>query len=101
MRFVYKINSNFDGFDPRQIPIRMEKGNALSLGWVPLIDQVEADQEVWVYFRGPGVEPGVYAKGAIQAVMPERHKVILRLSEYTTAAPLNDRSNAAQLAKLV
>jgi predicted amidophosphoribosyltransferase len=101
MRFVYKINSSFDGFDPSQIPARLDKGDSLKLGWKLYSDQVSLGQEVWVYFRGRGVRPGVYARGTVRANDPASDKVILKVTEYATQAPLSDEGPSSQLAALV
>jgi hypothetical protein len=53
VKFLFKINSGFDGFRPARIPDRLEPGGLLPLGWDRYIDAVDDGSEVWVYFRGP------------------------------------------------
>src|SRR3990172_7677500 len=63
MRFIYKINSAYDGFTPAKIPARLLAGKRIKLGWNRYVDVVDPGHEVWVYFRGPHrFEPGVYIK---------------------------------------
>lgn len=66
MKFVYKINSSFDGFRPSCIPARLE-GKSLELGWKTYVDVVELGDEVWVYFLGPHkFVNGIYARGIVE-----------------------------------
>jgi hypothetical protein len=53
MRFIYKINSSYDGFTPSKSPKRLKSGRRIRLGWNHYIDVVDRNHEVWVYFHGP------------------------------------------------
>jgi hypothetical protein len=64
VKYLFKINSGFDGFTPSQIPTRQRDGQ-LTLGWPRYIEALEPGDEVWVYFLGRHrFTPGVYAIGA-------------------------------------
>ena len=72
MKYLFKINSGFDGFVPQELPLRM-RDDVLELGWGNYIEAVERGDEVWVYFKGPHrFENGVYARGRVAAV--ENHR---------------------------
>src|ERR1700729_2536258 len=51
VKFLYKIYSGYDGFQPARIDGRMIDGKTLRLGWDKYLDVVEPGAEVWVYFR--------------------------------------------------
>src|SRR5262245_7522471 len=100
MRFLYKINSSYDGFTPADIPDRLRSGRHMKLGWKRYIDVVERGHEVWVYFCGPhNFEPGVYVKGVVRKINPSREHVILRITEYETDAPVTDEETSRRVAK--
>lgn len=102
MKFVYKINSRFDGFTPRRIPDRLLPGKNLKLGWSRYIEAVEPGSEVWIYFRGAhSFEPGIYVKGFVRSIDSVRYSVMLRVREYATDAPLTDRATSKQVAEVV
>ena len=68
MRFLYKIYSGYDGFQPNQIENRMD-GNNLILSWKHYIDVVQKGWNCWVYFMGAGnFENGVYIRGTVEQV---------------------------------
>jgi hypothetical protein len=75
VRFLFKINSSYDGFRPQVIPERIER-KGLPLGWGNYIEEVDKDDDVWVYFKGPHrFENGVYVKGQVAAVDLAENKV--------------------------
>lgn len=102
MRFVFKINSGFDGFRPALIPDRLEPDGRLSLGWAKYIEVAERGEEVWVYFRGPHrFVDGVYVKGTIDEVDLAGSRVLLRVRDVATDAPLTDAATGERIAELV
>lgn len=102
MKFLYKIYSEYDGFTPQQIPVRMLPGKRLALGWRLYADVLERGHEVWVYFHGRRVRPdGVYVKGFVESVDVRAQQVILRVREYSTADPLTDQVMSARIAQVV
>jgi hypothetical protein len=77
LKFLFKIHSGFDGFQPKKIPERLISGRKLELGWDAYLDSVEMGDEVWVYFHGPHqFDRGVYAKGFVTDIDFQRHKVV-------------------------
>jgi predicted amidophosphoribosyltransferase len=102
VRFVFKINSAFDGFRPAVIEQRLEADGRLSLGWQKYVEAVELGSEVWVYFRGPHrFEDGVYLKGTVDEIDVGGRRVLLRVRESSTEEPLTDPATAQRIADLV
>jgi hypothetical protein len=101
VKFVYKINSSYDGFRPTRIPDRLE-GKRLELGWKTYIEVVELGDEIWVYFLGRHkFEPGIYARGIAEAIDYESRQLTLRVTKYAVDKPLTDPALTTKLAKLV
>src|SRR5437867_7169801 len=99
MRFLYKINSAYDGFRPVNIPKHLRSGRLMRLGWTRYIDVVERGHEVWVYFCGPhDFKPGVYVKGLVHKINLSRGRIILRVTEYETDAPITDEETSRRVA---
>ena len=102
MKFLYKIYSRYDGFQPARIPERLLPGRVLRLSWGRYMDSVELGDEVWIYFHGPhAFQPGVYAKGFIQSKVPEEARANLRVREYSTQGPLTDAVTSGRIARAV
>lgn len=103
MRFVFKINSGYDGFRPQLIPERCVAPRLLELSWKSYIEAVDDRDEVWVFFRGPhAFEDGVYVKGRVARIDGDAEKVFLRIDEHNTEEPLLlDPEDAARVAELV
>jgi hypothetical protein len=101
VKYVYKINSSYDGFVPSRIRDRM-LDSTLVLGWRRYVDSVDLGDEIWVYFLGPHrFENGVYARGIAESIDYEEMRVELRVQEYQTDKPLTDALVAAQIANVV
>ena len=81
MKFLYKINSGYDGFTPQQIPQRVSESNGrLELGWALYLDSVSLHDECWIYFRGPHkFDNGVYIKGTISSIDRAGRRVLLTI----------------------
>ena len=58
MKYLYKINSSYDGFTPRKIEERMEKSTFLTFNWKEYFDEVELGDIVFTYFIGSTVTKG-------------------------------------------
>jgi predicted amidophosphoribosyltransferase len=102
VRFVYKINSGYDGFTPQRIPDRLRAGRRLNLGWRRYLENVDRGDEVWVYFHGPRVRhDGVYVKGRVERVSLKRQTVVLSVRKYSTADPLTDMATSRRIAEAV
>ena len=102
MRFVYKINSSYDGFTPKRIPERLERRRLLRLGWARYINVIRKGQEVWVYFRGPHkVTDGIYAKGFVHSIDFEDEQVLLRVREHSADVPLTSAVDSERIGRLV
>lgn len=102
MKFLYKINSRYDGFTPSRIPERMNEQGCLVLGWKRYIDEIELGAECWVYFRGPHrFQDGVYAKGVVSDVNRKNARILLTVNEYCCDAPITDAPTTARVAEAV
>lgn len=101
MKFLYKINSNYDGFRPNVLPERIQNGK-LRLGWRHYLDVVEKGWECWVYFHGPHrFENGVYVKGTVDLIDHDGSAVYLRVRDHRTDAPLTSKRLSAKVAEAV
>jgi hypothetical protein len=102
LKFLFKIHSGFNGFQPKKIPERLISGGKLELGWDAYLDSVEKGDEVWVYFHGPHrFDPGVYAKGLVTDLDFRRRKVSIKLREYSVEHPLTDKVTSQRVADAV
>src|SRR5206468_2953691 len=88
VKFVYKINSAYNGFAPARIPDRMLSGERLVLGWARYLDDVSRRDEVWVYFKGSRVPDGIYARGRVTSIDRAKAQVLIRVDSYSTTEPL-------------
>jgi hypothetical protein len=87
MKYLYKINSLYDGFTPQKIEERMEKGTFLTFNWREYFDEVEPGDVVFTYFIGSGVKKGVYLICKVSKIMDNR-KVLGRVLRYDQKEPL-------------
>ncbi len=101
MRYLYKINSAFNGFSPRRIPERLVDGRFLSLGWAKYLDALNVRDEVWIVFVGKGFENGVYVQGLVATIDRAASTVQIRVRSSSTNAPLTDAETSAALLKAV
>lgn len=104
MKFLYKINSSYDGFRPSRLEERLDGDGRLRLGWAHYLDAVDEGAEVWVYFKGPAshrFEHGVYAKGVVEVVDMEARAVRLGHLELDAQTPLTDAATGARVAEVV
>lgn len=102
MKFIYKIHSGYDGFQPKRISERLLDAKSLKLGWRLYLDEVEKGDEVWVYFHGPHkFINGIYAQGRIVAVNPNSEEILLRLYKYEMTNPVTDQATSARIASIV
>jgi hypothetical protein len=96
LKFLYKINSRYDGFQPARIPERLEADRELRLAWDRYVESVEEGSEVWVYFKGPhNFEPGIYVRGLVASIDVDGAEVMLGDLKYSTDTPLSDVGDPA------
>lgn len=101
MRFIYKINSAYDGFSPTKLTTRI-RNRRLGLGWGKYLDQVAKGDSVWVYFHGPHkFKPGIYVRGRVSRISYQQEKVWLRIAKFSEEMPLTDPRTSQHIAKLV
>lgn len=101
MRYLYKINSRYDGFSPGRIPERLVDGRFLKLGWARYLDALNLGDEVWIVFVGGKFEHGVYVQGLVARIDSDENEVLLRVRSHSTAAPLTDEATSAALLSAV
>ena len=101
MRYLYKINSAFDGFKPSRIPDRLQDGRLLILGWAKYLDAVRLRDEVWIVFIGRGFENGVYVQGLVESINSAAGEVTLRVRKQSSTCPLSDPATSAALVAAV
>lgn len=102
MRFLYKIYSNYDGFTPECIPLRLREDRYLELGWTRYLDAVDLGAECWIYFHGRhSFAHGIYVKGFISEINHDLGHAMLRVREYSTSEPLTDSDTTARIAARV
>ena len=101
MRYLYKINSRYDGFTPRQIPERLNDGRFLTLGWSKYLDALNLRDEVWVVFIGGHFEHGVYVRGLVDGIDATAGTIRIRVRDHKTAEPLTDQETSISLCKAV
>lgn len=97
MRYLYKINSAYNGFSPKRIPERLVDGRLLTLGWAKYLDAVHLGDEVWIVFIGNGFENGVYAQGLVAAIDTNTGSIQLRVRRFSTTTPMTDATTSAAL----
>ena len=101
MRYLYKINSRYDGFTPRRIPERLNDGRFLTLGWSKYLDALNLRDEVWVVFIGGRFEHGVYVRGLVDEIDANAAAIRIRVRDYQTVKPLTDQETSTSLCKAV
>ena len=87
MKYLYKINSNYDGFTPAKIEERMEKATFLTLNWKEYFDDVELGDFVFVYFTGKPAANGIYVICKVSKKLNGK-KVLTRILRYSQNKPL-------------
>ena len=90
MRYLYKINSAYDGFAPKKIPERLVDGRFLTLGWAKYLDELRVHDEVWIVFIGAGFQNGVYVQGLVATINAGKSEIRLRVRRSSTTTPLTD-----------
>lgn len=102
MKFIYKIHSGYDGFQPKRISERLVDGKFLRLGWKRYLDEVDKGDEVWVYFHGPhNFQDGVYAKGRVASKDVDKEELLLRVYKYRFSSPITDQITSTRIASIV
>ncbi|MCK4849702.1 MAG: hypothetical protein KAT11_00045 [Phycisphaerae bacterium] len=65
--YLYRINSERDGFRPSVIPERVEKG-MLRFNWRCYIENLDPGDVILAYFRGQGVRTGIYGVSVVRRI---------------------------------
>ncbi len=100
MVFVYKVNTRYDGLTPARFVERMTDNMTASVGWRHYIDDVELNDEVWMFFLGD-VTPGVYGLATVASVDVATGHVDLRFSRFDPESPVLTGPEARRVVHLV
>jgi len=87
MKFLYKINSAYDGFTPQKIEERLHNGIYIIYNWREYFDNVEKGDVVFTYFVGRGVRKGVYLIAKVSEIKRDK-RVIGKVLRYDMNEPL-------------
>ena len=87
MKYLYKINSSYDGFTPQKIEERLEKDTYLVYNWREYFDDLNKGDIIFTYFTGPGVREGVYLISKISEIKSDKH-VIGKVLRHNLQEPL-------------
>lgn len=102
MKFLFKIWSNYDGFQPAEIPGRRLANGRVRLGWTHYLEAVDKGADIWVYFHGRhAFTNGVYLRGVVDRVNLDAQMVDLRVREFSTDDPLTDKATSQRIADIV
>ena len=87
MKFLYKINSSYDGFTPQKIEERLHQGFYLVYNWKEYFDNVEKGDLVFTYFVGKGVKKGIYLIAKVSEI--KKGKIVIgKVLRYDVEQPL-------------
>lgn len=95
MKYLYKINSTYDGFTPQKIEERLEKGTFMVYNWREYFDEVELGDIVFTYFTGSGITKGIYLICKVSKKLYNK-KVLGRVLRYNQERPLIPPTEFAQ-----
>jgi len=95
MKYLYKINSSYDGFTPQKIEERMEKGTFLVFNWREYFDEVGPGDIIFTYFIGSGVKKGIYLICKISKILDNK-RILGRVLRYDQKEPLISPSEFAK-----
>lgn len=87
MKYLYKINSTYDGFTPQKIEERLEKRAFLIFNWREYFDEVELGDVIFTYFIGNGVTKGIYLICKVSRKLDNK-RVLSRVLRYDQKEPL-------------
>lgn len=100
-RFVYKVHSSIDGFQPRCLPAHLSVEGRLALPWPVCAVAPRPGNEVWVHFSGPPrLREGVYVTGVVESIDRAAAEVLVRIHERTIEEPLDDPDVTVTLGRL-
>ncbi|MBA7606306.1 hypothetical protein ES703_13454 [subsurface metagenome] len=86
MKYLYIINSSFDGFTPEKIPKRLINDH-LIYNWREYFDNIEKKDEVFTYFYGTGVRRGIYLISRVVEIRRDK-RVVGKVLFYSDNEPL-------------
>lgn len=86
MYYLYRIDSAFDGFTPKEIPRRVQN-RYLTYNWNQYFDEVEKGDIVFTYFFGRNQPRGIYLI-AKAVKFPSRNVVKAKVLDYDCETPI-------------
>jgi hypothetical protein len=100
-RFVYKLHTSTDGFQPQSLPAHLSVDDRLALRWSLCALAPRPGDEVWVHFRAPPhLREGVYVTGVVESIDRAAAEVVVRIHERAIEEPLDDPAVTRALARL-
>tara|TARA_Y100000310_G_scaffold335051_1_gene416167 strand:+ start:2517 stop:3638 length:1122 start_codon:yes stop_codon:yes gene_type:complete len=91
MKFLYKINSSYDGFSPDKIKER-KNGAFLKYNWREYFDDVNEGDIIFTLFKGRGIKRGIYLVSKVtQKIIPSK-SIICKIIHYDENQPLIEPS---------
>jgi predicted amidophosphoribosyltransferase len=100
MYYLYRINSDYDGFTSKEIPRRIEGKRYLTYNWPQYFDEVSRGDIIFTYFFGSRQSRGIYLiSKAIK--FPERNTVLAKVLDYELETPIFSQDEFAKISPFV
>lgn len=99
MKYLYKINSSFDGFTPQKIEERIKNG-FLTYNWREYFEDIQKGDIIFTYFVGHNVTKGVYLISRVFKIRSNK-QVKCRVLHYHHNKPLITESQLRKYEKKV
>jgi len=100
MYYLYRIDSNYDGFTPEEIPRRLENQRYLIYNWNQYFDEIAKGDIIFTYFFGGRVPRGIYLiSKAVK--FPERNKVKAKVLDYDSKEPIVSQEKITNYAQFI
>jgi predicted amidophosphoribosyltransferase len=96
--YLYRIDSNYDGFTPSEIPRRIENKHYLTYNWNQYFDEVERGDMIFTYFFGSKQPRGIYLISKI-VKFPQRGKVKAKILDYESEKPIISQEEFAKFSR--
>ena len=100
MYYLYRINSGYDGFTPKEIPRRIENKRYLTYNWKQYFDQVTRGDIVFTYFFGRKVSRGIYLISKAVKLLG-RNKVKAKVLDYDRKEPIIPQEEFAKYSRYI
>jgi len=100
MYYLYRINSDYDGFTSEEIPKRIKDKHYLTYNWPQYFDEVSRGDIIFTYFFGRHQSRGIYIiSKAVK--FPERNIVRAKVLDYERTNPIVSQEEFAKFSSYV